>query len=331
MVMELLGKSLEMLVTKNNSNKVFSLKTVTMVGLEMVKLLEQIHSKDIIHRDIKPDNFAIGYEDPKKIYILDFGLAKKFRNPTTLKHNPFIKNKKLTGTARYASINALQGFEQSRRDDLEAVGYVLLYFLRGKLPWQGLLVKGRENKYEKILNKKKDTDSMELCQGFPKQYENYLDYCKNLGYEQEPDYAYLKSLFEEILKDEEMTLDYCFDWIVNPPTEDQNMDVQPKIIAEENNNMHNDNDNNEKENDAKKNIKNSTEINSNNLNENADKKDNQNNNHLINHYQICEGEKLYQDNQIKIGNKREGSDDDDDEEEEKPLKKVNSKICCNII
>ena len=323
MIMELLGKSLESLVEKNNSNKVFSLKTVTMIGLEMVKLLEQIHSKDIIHRDIKPDNFAIGYEDPKKIYILDFGLAKKFRNSSTLKHNPLIKNKKLTGTARYASINALQGLEQSRRDDLESVGYVLLYFLRGRLPWQGLVVKGRENKYEKILNKKRDTDSEDLCQGFPKQYENYLDYCKNLGYEQEPDYAYLKSLFEDILKEEEMTLDYSFDWVVNnPPNEGKNMEVQQKFIVEQNNNLHN--ENNEKENNTQKNR--SNEDNNKDLNQNNNQINNQNNNngHIDDNY-ICEGEKFYQNNQIKIEDKKEETDN-----EEKLIKKINKKICCTI-
>lgn len=135
MVMELLGKSLEDIF--QSQKKKFSLKTVCMIAGQMLDRIEFIHNKHIIHRDIKPDNFVIG--DGAKnstIYILDFGLAKKFRSSRTLQHIRFTINKKLTGTARYASINSLKGCEQSRRDDLEAIGYVLLYFLRGSLPWQ---------------------------------------------------------------------------------------------------------------------------------------------------------------------------------------------------
>ena len=108
------------------------------------------------------------------IYLIDFGLAKKFRSSKTLEHNPLKNNKKLTGTARYASINALRGLgkikfhlEQSRRDDLESIGYVLMYFLRGSLPWQGLKINKDEDRYKKIHDKKKATKPDELCLGFP--------------------------------------------------------------------------------------------------------------------------------------------------------------------
>jgi len=116
------------------------------------------------------------------VYLLDFGLAKKYRSSKNLQHISFKKNKKLTGTARYASINALGGYgniiicnktEQSRRDDLEAIGYVLLYFLRGSLPWQGLKVNKNEDKYRKIYEKKKNSTSDELCRGFPSIYITY--------------------------------------------------------------------------------------------------------------------------------------------------------------
>ena len=127
---------------------------MSLLGIELIPILKFIHDKHIIHRDIKPDNFAIGYDDPCQIYILDFGLAKKYRSSKTLKQNPMIKHSRLTGTARYASINALKGFEQSRRDDLESLGYVLAYLLRGTLPWQGIAAKTKEEKYAKILNKK---------------------------------------------------------------------------------------------------------------------------------------------------------------------------------
>ena len=121
----------------------------------MINVLEYIHNKHFVHRDLKPDNFVVGLNDLSKyLYLLDFGLAKKYRSSVTLKQYPLINKKKLTGTARYASINALRGFEQSRRDDLESAGYVLMYFLRGSLPWQGIPGKTKDERYKKILQKK---------------------------------------------------------------------------------------------------------------------------------------------------------------------------------
>ena len=101
------------------------------------------------------------------VYLIDFGLSKKYRSSKTFQHITFITNKKLTGTARYASINALNGCEQSRRDDMEAIGYVLLYFLRGSLPWQGLKIDNKDDRYQKIYEKKKQTTADDLCKGFP--------------------------------------------------------------------------------------------------------------------------------------------------------------------
>ena len=210
LLMELMGKSLED-IFENLPIKKMTVNCVGKLGLQMIEILEYIHDKHIIHRDIKPDNFVMGRgEKSKYLYLLDFGLAKKYRSSTTLKHYPMIKKKNLTGTARYASINALNGLTQSRRDDLEAVGYVLLYFLRGKLPWQGLHVKNKEDRYHKIMEIKKETTPFKLCKGFPKEFEEYVEYTRNLRYEQDPDYEYLKNLFNCILKEDK--LENIYDW-----------------------------------------------------------------------------------------------------------------------
>ena len=212
LVMELMGKSLEDIFESFVVRKM-TVRCVCNIGYQMMEIMEYIHKKHIIHRDIKPDNFVIGRGEKKKyIYILDFGLAKKYRSSRTLKHNPMIKNKNLIGTARYASINALDGNSQSRRDDLEAIGYVLMYFLRGRLPWQGIPVKNKEERYRKIMEKKIETSAEELCQGFPEEFTNYIHYTRNLEYEQDPDYGFLKGLFLNVLKRGGFVVDCYYDW-----------------------------------------------------------------------------------------------------------------------
>ena len=215
--MELLGKSLEDIFQQQQ--KKFSIKTVCMVGIQMLDRLEFIHSKNIIHRDIKPDNFVVGLEEKSHIiYVLDFGLSKKFRSSRTHQHIKFNVNKKLTGTARYASINALKGCEQSRRDDLEAIGYVLMYFLRGSLPWQGLHVNKGEDRYKKILSKKKGTSAEELCKGFPNEFVEYINYTRNLEFEADPDYKFLRELLIKALESQNCKFDFFYDWMSEKPT-----------------------------------------------------------------------------------------------------------------
>ena len=212
LVMELMGKSLED-IFESFVVKKMSTRCVCNIGYQIIEILEYIHNKHVIHRDIKPDNFVIGLNEKRKyIYILDFGLSKKYRSARTLKHYQIVKNKNLTGTARYASINALNGLTQSRRDDLEAVGYVLMYFLRGRLPWQGIPVKNKEDRYRKIMEKKIATSAEELCMNFPQEFADYVNYTRNLQYEQDPNYDYLKSLFLNVLNRDGFRIDCFYDW-----------------------------------------------------------------------------------------------------------------------
>ena len=220
LIMELLGPSLENLFQSNN--KKFSIKTTCMLGIQMIDRIEYIHSRKIIHRDIKPDNFTIGKGKKSHIvFILDFGLAKKYWSSTHKCHIPFVKGKRLTGTARYASINALSGYEQSRRDDLESIAYILLYFLRGSLPWQGLKVNNKEDRYRKICEKKKITSSKDLCEGFPKEFELFVTYVKKLEFTEVPDYDYLRELLKNVLRKENTCNDFFFDWNKEKPNIDE--------------------------------------------------------------------------------------------------------------
>ncbi|VTJ87508.1 Hypothetical predicted protein [Marmota monax] len=179
----------------------------------MISRIEYIHSKNFIHRDVKPDNFLMGLgKKGNLVYIIDFGLAKKYRDARTHQHIPYRENKNLTGTARYASINTHLGIEQSRRDDLESLGYVLMYFNLGSLPWQGLKAATKRQKYERISEKKMSTPIEVLCKGYPSEFSTYLNFCRSLRFDDKPDYSYLRQLFRNLFHRQGFSYDYVFDW-----------------------------------------------------------------------------------------------------------------------
>uniref|UniRef100_A0A8C4WZA4 non-specific serine/threonine protein kinase n=1 Tax=Eptatretus burgeri TaxID=7764 RepID=A0A8C4WZA4_EPTBU len=242
LVMDLLGPSLEDLF--NFCSRRFTMKTVLMLADQMISRIEYVHNKNFIHRDIKPDNFLMGigrhcnkcsetstgkrkrtgshcvsqchdqtsFSGLQQLFLIDFGLAKKYRDNRTRQHIPYREDKNLTGTARYASINAHLGIEQSRRDDMESLGYVLMYFNRTSLPWQGLKAATKKQKYEKISEKKMSTPVEVLCKGFPAEFAMYLNYCRGLRFEEAPDYMYLRQLFRILFRTLNHQYDYTFDW-----------------------------------------------------------------------------------------------------------------------
>ena len=195
-----------------------------------------MHSKGYIHRDIKPDNFLIGLEPHNDIvYVLDFGLTKLYKDSSTGNHIAYRNNKRLTGTARYVSVNTHLGVEQSRRDDLEGIMYVMLYFLRGSLPWQGLPARTRREKYRRILTIKSRVKSESLCEGLPIQMKKLLNYCRELKFDETPNYKHMKKLLQEIANKEQFTFDGGFDWISDIPQKKIKEDYKEELKESSNN------------------------------------------------------------------------------------------------
>ena len=211
MVMDFLGPSLSDLF--QFKEKSFSIETVLMLGIQMLTRIEFIHEKGFIHRDIKPENFVIGLNERSNIvHIIDFGLSKRYKDKNTGQHIPYRENRHLVGTVRYASINAHLGIEQSRRDDIESIGYVLAYFYLGRLPWQSKMDKGKPP-VNKIMEKKLITPPEILCKKMPMEFSYYFHYCKNLKFEDRPDYTTLKCLFADLLASRiNIEDEFIFDW-----------------------------------------------------------------------------------------------------------------------
>jgi serine/threonine protein kinase len=220
-VMDFLGPTLTRLFEFCGGK--FSLKTTIMIGVQLLTRIEKLHEIGYVHRDIKPDNFLIGTNGNKKtVYMIDMGLAKSYVDPISKKHIPFRTNGSFTGTYRFSSIRNHRGVEQSRRDDLESLGYMLIYFLKGRLPWQGL--QGGATKAARanhIYQVKKTTPIDELCSGIPREFYLYIRYCRQLQYDEIPNYQLLIKLFMTLFDQMKYVFDYVYDWSIVAKIKDQ--------------------------------------------------------------------------------------------------------------
>ena len=214
MVMDFLGPSLGDLFQL--MEKRFTLSTVCMCGMQMMCRLEYIHEKGFIHRDIKPENFVVGInDDSNTIYIIDFGLSQRYKDKKTGAHTPYRENRQMIGTVRYASINTQIGIEQSRRDDVEAVGYVLVYLALGRLPWQRAGKEKGKGHLAKVLEKKLITPPEILCKKLPRQFAFIFQYIRKLKFEERPDYNMMKCLLADLLLSKmniTKTTSFTYDW-----------------------------------------------------------------------------------------------------------------------
>ena len=185
-----------------------------MIGIQLIDRIEQLHKSNYIHRDIKPENFLIGTNGHKDIiHIIDFGLSKKFKSESTDKHRKISNENNPVGTPRYMSINTLRGIEQSRRDDMESIGYVLIYFLNGKLPWQGLNISNKQKRYKKLLHKRLKISVKKLCKDLPKCIYSYMMLVRTLKYDDDVNYSHLRKLFVNEMFERDICYDCSWDWL----------------------------------------------------------------------------------------------------------------------
>ena len=215
LVEELLGLAINYLWDFKKQNNI-KIKNVCMIALQALDRLEYIHSKNVIHKDIKPSNFLIGRKNKEIIYLIDFGFASKYRSSRTGKHIKYKKRKLRCGTLVFNSLNSNKGYEQSRKDDLESLGYMLIYLALKNLPWLDAAKNktiDKNDKYKLISKMKSSTTPEKLCNGLPQEFVFFIKYCRNLEFEQSPNYDYLKSLFINVLTRNFQKNDLVFFWI----------------------------------------------------------------------------------------------------------------------
>lgn len=204
MAIDLLGNNIDKIFRHHNLK--FTLKTVLMLADQMILRIQTLHNMGIIHRDIKPSNFTVGLDENRNtIYLIDFGMAEYYEDPVTHNHRENRLRRRIHGTTAFASLNSHRGMELSRRDDIESLAYVLIYFMRGSLPW----IRTSEHTYEK----KCSTSSKQLCDGLPDEFEMFLNYSRCLEFDEEPDYDMYRKMFKDLFLKEGLKNDYKFDWL----------------------------------------------------------------------------------------------------------------------
>ena len=222
LVEQLLGKSLQELFNSDentNINNIKRQKDIIIASIQVLDRIEYIHSKLILHLDIKPENFLVGEPDSSLIYAIDFGFAKKYRSSRTGKHIIYSKKGYFNGNLKYSSINTMKGISPSRRDDLESLGYMIVYLYNQKLPWENLSIKSMNILAQKIYEIKKIIKMENLCINMPEEMVIYMNYVKSLKFEQEPNYNYLRDLFQNLLKKMNKSEKPHFSWINRPLTQ----------------------------------------------------------------------------------------------------------------
>lgn len=215
LVMPLLGQSLLDLIIM--MGRKLHMNDICLIALQILERIEWVHSKNIVYRDIKPENFLFGKKDPEVLYLIDFGLCKKYKSSKTGKHILPKNLGKFTGTSRYASVYSMAGNEQSRRDDIESIGYMIIFLMKKKLPWQGIKGNSYKECYHKLYLMKKNIELEELCKGIPNEMIDYMNNAKSLKFEEEPNYNYFKNLFKNILQRNNFNFDKkIFSWVEKP-------------------------------------------------------------------------------------------------------------------
>ena len=257
LILDHLGANLGIIMSKL-PNQRFSMKSTLMIITQCLERLKEIHDKGIIHRDMKPENLVIGYKGKEKnIYLIDFGLSKLVTGEKkNLNLIPVKKEKIVIGTVRYISLNTHLGNEQCKKDDLESLAYIMVYFIKGELPWQNIKAKSRKEKYSKIYQMKKKTVPNELTNFLPEEIKTFLNYILNLNPKQKPDYTKLNNLINNLMNKYGYSNDLQFDWysssflqmLYNSPFVDDDDKKKSSSIYEE--------DSHNSENNIKKKIRN---------------------------------------------------------------------------
>ena len=245
LILDHLGANLGVIMSKL-PNQRFSMKSTLMIMTQCLERLKEIHDKGIIHRDMKPENLVIGYKGKEKnIYLIDFGLSKLINQEKKNFNLLGIKKEKIViGTVRYISLNTHLGNEQCKKDDLESLAYIMVYFIKGELPWQNIKAKSRKEKYSKIYLMKKRTVPNEITNFLPEEMKTFFNYILNLNIKQKPDYTKLHNLINNLMNKYSYTNDLQFDWysssflqmLYNSPVIDDDEKIKSTSIYEEDSN-----------------------------------------------------------------------------------------------